>query len=386
MTGTAEIAAELPAGTVVGPRFGVEEEFLVVDPETREAVPQAEAVLRRARPELGDLVGGEITTLQVETKTAPCDNVADLHRQLVRGRAVIGAAAAAEGLRVVASGSAVLGDVVPPPIVSGERPARGTATFRGLHDEVAICSVHVHVEMPDRDRAALVSNHLRPYLPVLIGLTANSPYWAGRDTGYASWRTIAWHRWPVAGPPPYFTSAEHYDRTVDTLLDAGALVDLGTLFWDIRLSAHLPTLEIRVADVPITAEESALFAALVRALVVRVGVEVDRGEPGPGVPAELLRVAYWRAARDGLAGHGVDPLTGELWPAVELVDRLHRYVAPVLARNGDLPSVTSWLDRLLGSAADGAVRQRRAAARRDRLTDVVDDLVAQTVPELVEVD
>ncbi len=275
---TDEAASAGPADTRV--RFGVEEEFLLVDPVTRAAVPRASAVLRRARTRLGDRIGGEITELQIETKTAPCGSAAELLSQLVEARTVVGAAAEAEGLRLVATATPVLGEVVPPPIVSGPRPARGMATFRGLHDEQSICAVHVHVELPDRERAVMVSNHLRPYLPALIALTANSPYWAGRDTGYASWRTIAWQRWPVAGPPPYFTSAAHYDQVIATLQSAGALVDVGTIFWDIRPSAHQPTLEIRVADIPITAEESALLGALVRALVVSRLRGSGRGRSG----------------------------------------------------------------------------------------------------------
>ncbi|BCB90483.1 carboxylate-amine ligase [Phytohabitans suffuscus] len=360
-----------------GIRFGVEEEFLVVDPVSRAVVPEAAAVVGLARERLGDRVAGEITKIQVETRTEPCHDLDKLHGQLVGARAEVAAAAAAQGLRVVATGTPVLGQVVPPPITEGPRQDRGNATFRGLHDEVCVCAVHVHVELPDRDRAVLVSNHLRPYLPTLIALAANSPYWAGRDTGYASWRTISWGRWPVAGPPPYLTCAAQYDELVGTLLDAGALVDTGTIFWDVRPSAHKPTLEVRVADVPVTAEESALLAALVRGLVVAVLPAVDAGDPGPVVPAELLRLAYWRAARDGLGGDGVEVATGRLAPATVLARRLLEVARPALAGD-ELTRVTGWLDRLVGGG-DGAARQRRAAGDGG-LRAVVDHLIAQTAP------
>jgi carboxylate-amine ligase len=361
-----------------GIRFGVEEEFLVVDPTSRAVVPAAAAVVDRARERLGSRVGGEITKMQVETRTQPCDALDDLHAQLLHARAELVGAAAAEGLRVVATGTPVLGPFIPPPITEGPRQDQGNATFRGLHDEVCVCAVHVHVELPDRDRAVLVSNHLRPYLPVLIALAANSPYWAERDTGYASWRTLSWQRWPVAGPPPYLTSADHYDRLVATLMDAGALVDTGTIFWDIRLSAKHPTLEVRVADMPVTAEESALLAALVRGLVAVILPAVDAGDTGPVVPAELLRLAYWRAARDGLGGDGVDLETGRLVPAASLATRLLDTARPALAGD-ELARVTGWLDRLV-AAGDGATRQRRAAARAGGLCGVVDHLIAQTAP------
>lgn len=361
------------------PRVGVEEEFLVVDPLSRAVVPRAAEVLRHAAEPLGALVAGEITKLQLETRTEPCRSVGELHHQLASARRELAAAAAAEGLRIMASGTPVLGQVIPSPITDGRRQALGTAAYRGLHDELSICAMHVHVELPERERALLVSNHLRPYLPVLMALSANSPYWAERDTGYASWRTMLWHRWPVAGPPPYFTSVAHYDETIATLQEAGALVDRGTIFWDIRPSEHQPTLEIRVADVPIAAEESALLAGLVRGLVVVAQAAVDAGDPGPVVPAELLRLAYWRAARDGLGGHGVDVRTGRLVPAARLARQLLDAAGPALRATGDLGWAAARLRKLI-AAGDGASRQRRAAARRGMLADVVDLLVADTAP------
>jgi len=365
-----------------GLRFGVEEEFLVVDPETRAVVPEAAAVLDAAKPVMGDRVGGEITKTQLETRTEPCATVDDLYKQLVEGRGQLAEAAASAGLRVIAAGTPVLGDVVPAPVTEGPRQDRGNATFRGLHDDLTICALHVHVEIPEKERALLVGNHLRPHLPVLMALASNSPFWAERDTGYASWRTMIWNRWPVAGPPPFFTSVVDYQQTVATLHEVGAVVDVGTIFWDVRPSEHVPTLEIRVADVPITAEESTLLAALIRALVADALVKVDAGDPGPRITAETLRLAYWRAARDGMSGHGVDLETGRLLPAPELAQRLLESVRPALSDNGDLEHVTEWLRQVVRDG-DGATRQRRAVSANGSMADAVDYLVTHTAPQVV---
>src|SRR5262245_22655816 len=150
------------------PLVGVEEEYLVVDPGTREVAPASAAVVARAGAALGDRVGTEITRYQVEAKTRPCTGTAELESQLRRMRAAVASAAAEEGLRVVASGTAVLGDVVPPLITEHPRYGIGIANYRSLHDEQSICAGHVHVHLPDRERAVLVSNHLRPWLPTLI--------------------------------------------------------------------------------------------------------------------------------------------------------------------------------------------------------------------------
>ncbi|GAA2360010.1 putative glutamate--cysteine ligase 2-3 [Catellatospora methionotrophica] len=358
------------------PRFGVEEEFLVVDAATRAPVPRAAEVVEKASATLGARVSGEITTWQLETRTDPCTTMAELAGQIGQARAVVAAAADAVGLRLLSVGSSPVAGAVPPPMTTGPRQTRGIETFRGLHDELAICALHVHVELPDRDLAVAVSNHLRPHLPVLLTLTANSPYWDDRDTGYASWRTMTWPRWPVAGPPPCFDSAAHYDQVVDTLQEAGALVDRGTVFWDVRPSANHPTLEVRVADAALTADAAVLYAVLVRALVMHLAAVAGRGGPAPDVPGELLRAAYWRAARDGLDGDGLDPVTGRLRPAPELARALVALVEPQLRANGEHEFVVAGLDRLLEEGT--GARRQRAAARAGGPAAVVDHVAELT--------
>lgn len=352
-------------------RFGIEEEYFVVDPVSREVVPRAAAVVRRAGAALGDRASTELVGFLAEAKTPPCDDLDKLGEQIRSMRAAMAAAAAAEGVRLAATGTPVLGRVVPAPIAAGARYAESLATYRGLDDEQSICSCHVHVEMPDRERAVQVSNHLRPWLPTLLALTANLPYWAGRDTGHACWRVMAWARWPVAGPPPYFESAAHYDDLVGTLLGCGALMDTGTIFWDVRPSARLPTVEIRLADVAPTAADAAVLAALIRALVQVSAAAADAGERAPDPPQEMLRAAYWLAARDGLTGTGVDLSTGRPAAFRALAGDLLAHVLPALRDGGDLGAVALGLRRLL-TRGTGAERQRDAYRRRGRLTDVVD--------------
>ncbi|WUI03570.1 glutamate--cysteine ligase [Spirillospora sp. NBC_00431] len=355
-------------------RFGIEEEYFVVDPVSREVVPRAGAVVRRAAAALGERASTELVDFLAEAKTPPCDDLDKLREQIRAMRAAMASAAAAEGVRLAATGTPVLGELFPAPISAGARYAESRATYRGLDDEQCICSCHVHVEMPDRERAVQVSNHLRPWLPTLLALAANSPYWAGRDTGHACWRVMAWARWPVAGPPPYFESSAHYEDLVATLLGCGALMDTGTIFWDVRPSARLPTVEIRLGDVAPTAADAAVFAALIRALVQVSSAAVDAGQRAPDPPQEMLRAAYWLAARDGLAGTGVDVCTGRPAGFRELAGDLLAHVLPALRDAGDLGAVSRGVRRLL-TGGTGAERQRGAYRRRGRLTDVVDDAI-----------
>jgi carboxylate-amine ligase len=360
-------------------RFGVEEEYFIVDPGSRKVVPRSAAVVERAVPALGDRVSTELIAFLAEAKTSPCDDLDKLEEQIRGMRAAMAAAAAGAGVALAATGTPVLGELVPPPITMGARYADSLATYRALDDEQCICSCHVHVEMPDPERAVLVSNHLRPWLPTLLALAANSPYWAGRDTGHACWRVLAWARWPVAGPPPYFASLAHYQDLVGTLLGCGALMDTGTIFWDVRPSARLPTLEVRLGDVALTAGEAALFAGLTRALVQVSLTAVEAGEAAPDPPAEVLRAAYWLAARDGLSGAGIDVCSGRPVPFRELAGDLLDHVRPALVDADDLGLVTAGLRALL-EGGTGADRQRAAYRRRGRLTDVVDAALLDGAP------
>ncbi|MEU6036845.1 glutamate--cysteine ligase [Actinomadura sp. NPDC047616] len=355
-------------------RIGVEEEYFVVAPGSRKVVARGGAVVRRAAAELGDRASTEMIACLAEAKTAPCDDLDKLDEQIRDMRAAMATAAEREGVRLAATGTPVLGEVLPPPISAGARYAEGLATYRALDDEQCICSCHVHVEMPDRAQAVQVSNHLRPWLPTLMAMAANSPYWAGRDTGYACWRVMAWSRWPVAGPPPFFESLQHFEDLVGTLLRCGALLDVGTLFWDVRPSSHLPTVEVRLGDVVPTADEAVLFAALIRALVQVSLTAVEEGSAPPNPSPEILRAAYWLAARDGLSGGGIDVFTGRPVPQRRLVEDLVAHVRPALSDSGDLERVAAGV-RFLLDHGTGADRQRAAYRRRELLSDVVDAML-----------
>ncbi|WP_018656125.1 carboxylate-amine ligase [Actinomadura flavalba] len=352
-------------------RFGIEEEYFVVDPVTRQVVPRGGPVVARAHAALGDRASSELLSSLVEAKTPPCDDLAKLTDQVRAMRAAMAGAAAREDVALAATGTPVLGELLPPPLTPGPRYAESLATYRALDEEQCICSCHVHVEVSSPARAVAAANHLRRWLPALLALTANSPYWAGRDTGHACWRALTWARWPVAGPPPHFTSAAHYEELVGALLESGALMDRATVFWDVRPSDHLPTVEVRLADVALTAADAATFAGLVRALVTRGLEDEEAGRPPSRPSGELLRAAYWLAARHGLSGPGLDVATGRTVPAADLVTGLLDHAAPALADAGDLTAVRRGVAAIL-MRGTGAARQRAAFRRRERLTDVVD--------------
>ncbi len=244
--------------------------------------------------------------------------------------------------------------------------------------EQGICGCHVHVEVPDRAAAIKVSNLLRPWLPSLLALSANSALYRNTDTGYASWRSILWRRWPAAGAPPFFSSPEQYDSTVQMLVDSGVILDRKMVYWDVRPSANFPTVEVRVAEVPATVEETVLLATLIRAAVM-TALEADRrGEDARRLPPAALRAAYWKAAHDGLSGQLLDS-DGDhsAVPARQQLDSLIRRVRTALDELGEYDRVTAALDRITAQG-NGAMRQRKIWQRSGDMLDVINHAAAAT--------
>lgn len=350
------------------PSVGVEEEFFLVDAATGNLVPHNVAVVDAAHQH-GVELDLELLSAQVETKTTVCWNLREVRAQVLGTRAAAAAAAARSAAVLIASGVNV-GDDQNQPLTDKPRYERMADVFGPLAREHAVCGCHIHVAVPDRETAVQVSNHLRPWLPILLALTANSAVHRGRDTGYASWRSILWSRWPCAGPPPYFTSAEHYDSTVAMMMESGVVLDKGMVYWDIRPSHHLPTVEIRVSDVPSTVDETALLAALVRALVAAAARATRAGTMALPIPVETLRAAYWRAAHDGLEGMAVDMATARTIKPSQALRMLMHHIRDELEESGERRQVEKLLRKVLAQG-NGATWQRRALAAHGRITDVV---------------
>lgn len=360
--------------------MGVEEELILVDPETRVAAPRAEQVLRYAAEPGGD--GGdpaeeldhELFAHQLETRTPPVTDAGALRAHLVRLRRRAARAAEQAGVLTAASGAVPLPGG-PPRTTRDDRYLAMVETYGEVARPGGTCGQHVHVAIEDDESGIRAIDAITPWLPVLLAISANSPYYHGRDTHYASWRSQAWAQWPSAGPTEAFGSATAYHALSRQLVASGAAMDPGMLYFDARLSAHQPTLEVRIADVCTDPDDATLLAVLVRALVCS---ELDGGGLTTGTwRAELLRAARWRAARYGLTDRLLDPPTGALAPARAVLERLLDHTRVQLEVSGDLDLVRAALPRVL--AAGGASRQRAAYERSGAsLPAVVDDLVRRT--------
>ena len=268
------------------------------------------AVVDAARA-LGLTLSTEFASCQVEIDTSVHTSAAELGAELSQARRLAAQAAAGLGARLL---PAAVPPVGKPPftLTDSSRFEWITDSFGSLTYAQVICGCHVHVGMPDRETALQVGNFVRLWLPALLSLTANSAVYGGFDTGYASWRAVQQTGWPVSGPPPYLRSVAHFDELVGVLHETGAVLDERMVYWDIRPSSHLPTIEVRVSDVPATVEESVTLATLVRALAITALGELAVGRTAPSVGTETLVAAKWKAAHDGLTGQAYDVVGGTM--------------------------------------------------------------------------
>ncbi|MGY1702340.1 carboxylate-amine ligase [Geodermatophilus sp. SYSU D00766] len=365
---------------------GVEEELLVVGPAGTPVPlgPEAlEVASRRGEGETpeehergsdagtegsaGHLVP-ELKRQQLELGTAVCTGLAQVDRELRSWRGRADAAARAVGARVAALASSPV--AVAPEPTPGRRYGRMEETFGLLARDQLTCGCHVHVSVADDEEGVAVLDRIRVWLPVLTALTANSPFWLGADSGYASYRSQEWSRWPSAGAAEPFGDAAGYHRLVEDLVATGTIVDAGQVYFDARLSRSWPTVEVRVADVALRVADAVTLAGLVRALVDTAVEEWRAGGAVPAVRAEVLRVAAWRAGRSGTSGDLVHPRTGRPAPAADVVGALLAHLAPALEATGDRQRVADGVAAVLARGT-GADLQRRVHRESGDLAAVV---------------
>ncbi|MBM4468650.1 YbdK family carboxylate-amine ligase [Rhodococcus hoagii] len=359
-----------------GRKLGVEEEFHLIDAETRRLVTRAPELLEQLP---GDVYVEELQRCVVEVNSGVFPDLAALRSDLIHRRRVLVETAAEVGVGVVAAGAVPLSVPAEMAVTETPRYRRMLADYQLLAREQLICGTQVHVDVADRDEAVRIANRVAPYLPIFLALSASSPFWAdGTDTGYASMRSLVWSRWPTTGPAAPVQSAAEYDQLIADLVASGVINGPGMVYFDLRPSDRYSTLELRVCDSCPSVDTIALVAGLFRALVEREAEALDAGrQPRLQVSPTLVRAAMWRAARSGLEGELVDVEAIAPRPAPHVVDGLIGSLRPQLESAGDW-DVVSGLAATTLRVGSSSARQRRTLLRRGRLTDVVDLLAAET--------
>ncbi|MGW5663209.1 carboxylate-amine ligase [Streptomyces sp. NPDC003758] len=354
--------------------IGAEEEFHVVNVESGRLVPRARDILERLdRPGFTT----ELHRSMVESNSRVHRTLDDLYKDLTGARRRLDAAASSLGLAVVAAGTVPLARIASGDVTADPRYRRMAQEYRRVADEQLICSAQVHVDVPDRDTAVRAMCLVSPWLPPLLALSASSPFWLGTDTGYASWRTMLWQRWPTAGPAGCYPDAAAYDAAIADLIRSGVISDAGMVYYDVRPSAHQQTLELRICDACPRADTVVLISGMFRALV-QDACDRSAREGGRACDGhhEWLRATTWRAARSGLEGTLVDPVTRRAVPARTVLQRMLGRLRPALEASGDWAVVQELLAEILATGS-AAHRLRRAAEGEDLLASI-DLMVAET--------
>jgi carboxylate-amine ligase len=332
---------------------GIEEEFAILDPRTLELEPRFEE-LRGAAAEdrlLYEHITGELISSEIEIISGAGADLGDaLARQRERRRRLF-ALSAAHGAALGATGTHPWADYREQPIIDTEHYRRVEDGLKYVAWRNNTFSLHVHVGVRDIDRAVRVCDRLRPLLPVLLAISANSPYLDGRDTGLHSARTQSFTKsFPRCGVPDAFAGWRAYREYIELLVRTRSIVEFTQVWWSVRPHFSFGTVEVRICDAQATAQESDALAALMVACIGQAVRDVDEGVPFVDQPPRMIEENMWRAIRFGLDGRLIDLERGEEYPAREAIERLAAWTAPIRAELGIEPVFPEY---------NGAQRQRR---------------------------
>jgi carboxylate-amine ligase len=353
--------------------IGIEEELMILDAETFELVNAIEALLEPAP--LGE-IKPELMESVLEISTDPCATVTEAGEQLRALRSQVSGTAARKNLAIGSAGTHPFAMWEDQRIVARPRYRDLISALRFVARQELIFGMHVHVGVDDPDKAIHVANGMRVHIPVLLGLSANSPFWRAATTGMASTRTPIFRAFPRVGIPPTYEDWEDYERRIEFMITAGVIADYTYLWHDVRPHPSFGTVEVRVMDSQTHIEHSLGLAALVQALVRELSEHFDAGKRLSRYPFEMLDENKWLAARHGLEGELVDLPSSDRVPtralARRLLDRMREHCAD-LGSLSDLEAVEDLLTR-----GNGAARQVVVYEANHDLREVVAEIVAAT--------
>ncbi len=359
--------------------FGIEEEYFLADAATRSTPEHTESFHKAAQARVAS-AERELLAAQVEVATAPTDSQAAARAQLLELRAGLVEAGREHGILVLASGTQPLASWQQQRQTRKPRYDHLMEQMQMLGQRDLVCGMHVHVEVPRPEARVDLMNRMQPFLPLLLALSASSPFWQERDTGLAAYRLSVWGEMPRTGLPDLFEDAADHDRYVAAMIRSGSVTDASFLWWTLRPSMHFPTLELRVADSCTRVDDTLGVAALYRCLVRRLdrSPELNRGQTGSAraITAENL----WRAQRDGVhaAFVGLDGDTVAFAAGLDAVLAQVEEDAAALGCEAEL----AWLRKLAaqGTSADRQLATFAAAEgdARQALSATVDWIASAT--------
>jgi carboxylate-amine ligase len=362
--------------------LGIEEEFAIVDPETRQLRSHIQEILEGGKVTLKEQVKPEMHQSVVELGTEICQSVADARTHVIELRSKLADLAAKGGLKIASAGTHPLSHWRDQLITEGERYQEIVKDMQSLARANLIFGLHVHVGIPNRDQAIHVMNQARYFLPHIYALSVNSPFWVGQDTGLKGYRLKVFERFPRTGIPDSFESLSEYEDFCKLLVKTGCIDNPKKIWWDIRLHPFFDTLEVRVCDAQSRVDDTLAIAALIQAIVVKLFKLLHQNITFRVYRRRLLDENRWRAARYGLDGKLIDFGRETEVETRGLIGELLDFVGTELDELGS-GRERAHIERICREGT-GADRQLAVWHRTHDMKAVVDQIVAETYEGLRE--
>jgi glutamate---cysteine ligase / carboxylate-amine ligase len=359
--------------------LGVEEEFQTVDRETGLLTPYVHTALEKGGESFGEQIKPEMLQGMVEIITDVCPRIDDLRIELLRLRTMLARLAAQDGVALISAGTHPQSHWRDQPRARHPRYEELEEEYQDVGRSIMICGLHIHVGIDHHEITIPLMNQLRTWIPHLLALSSNSPFWINRYTGIKSYRTIVWKRFPRSGVPPLFSSTAEYDRYIETLVQNNFIDNGKRIWWDIRPHPFFSTIEFRVCDMPATFNDTIAIAALCQALVAKLTLLYESNLTTTVFPSHYIEENKWRAARYGLDAEFVDFAQNKTKPMRESLHELFNFVDDMVDELGtrqELDYLRSLIDNPEGTGAD---RQIAVYSNSNNVDEVTHFLMQQTL-------
>jgi len=357
--------------------LGIEEEFQIVDPNTRELRSHVSEILEEGRMVLGEKIKPEMIQSMIEVGTGICHNIQEARTDITNLRAIVSSLARKKGLEVIAASTHPISKWSDQQIYDDPHYALLIEELQMVARSLLIFGLHVHVGVADRERQIHIMNAARYFLPHVLALTTSSPFWLGINTGLKSYRSEVFKKFPRTDIPDHFDSYASFERYIDLLLKTNSISNPKKIWWDVRPHPHFPTLEFRVCDIPTRVDDTIAIAALFQAIVAKLNKLIDKNLGFRLYRRMLIQENKWRAVRWGLEGKMIDFGKQKEVPVRDLILELLDFVDDVLDDLGsrkEVEHVHTILER--GTSAD---EQLQVFRETNDLKAVVDRLITRTM-------
>ena len=357
--------------------LGIEEEYQVICPKTRELISHDQKIVTEAEKVLNDQVKAEMHQAVVEVGTNICADVTDARKQITHLRKTISGIANDLGYKIGAAGTHPFSKWEKQPITPNPRYDEIVNELQDTARSNLIFGLHVHVGIEDKNMALHLVNAMRYFLPHLYALSTNSPFWEGRNTGFKSFRSKVFDKFPRTGIPGVFDNYAQYENYVNLLVKTNCIDNPKKIWWDIRVHPFFPTLEVRICDVPLTVNETICIAALIQALVAKLYKLRSQNLNFMVYHRALINENKWRAGRYGIDGKMIDFGKESEVDTKLLMRELLDFVDDVVDDLGSRKDI-EYINEMLKNGT-GADRQLKIFEQTNSLTKVVDYITEQTI-------